>query len=80
MLSKATKLMARVQCPEVDSQAEMKSEMKKEVIFEAQLIVVEDNSSSTTVVDLSDVNIHHFSTLKNCYELQYGFCIMPTNS
>jgi len=69
--------------PAVDSQAEMKSEMKKEIIFEAKLIVGEDTpdtSSSTTTVDLSDVNIDRFSSLQNCYELQHGFCIMPKNS
>ena len=54
--------------PEVNSQAEMKSEMKKEIIFEAKLIVGEDtsdtSSSSTATVDLSDVNTDHFSSLQ----------------
>ena len=66
---------------EVDSQTEMKSDVKKEIIFEAKLIVREgtqDTPSSSTTADLSVMTTFHHC--KNCYELQHGFYIMPINS
>ena len=53
--------------PEVDSQTEMKSDVKKEITFEAKLIVGEgtrDTPSSATTADLSDINIDRFSSLQ----------------
>ena len=46
----------------------MKSDVKKEIIFEAKLIVGEGTqdtpSSSATTADLSDINIDRFSSLQ----------------
>jgi len=51
--------------PEVDLQSEMKSEVKKEIVFEAKLIVGDSTAdSSLTPIDLSDIDIERFSTLK----------------
>ena len=52
------------------------SQAKKEIIFEAKLIVGESNPETSTAktIDFSDINANIFQHCKNCYELRLGFC------